>query len=103
MNYLVACCEVSKACNLCGQYNRNLFLATIRIYENLYNQEHFIHRDEEDEGDRAKSSKALAFLFQFYNPKEALTRRRRGRRVKNFEGKRTAILVSLLSVSESLR
>ena len=48
MNYLVACCEVSTACNLCGQHNRNLFLATIRIYENLYNQEHFIHRDEGD-------------------------------------------------------
>ena len=63
MNYLVACCEVSTACNFCCQHNRILFLAAIRIYENLYNQEHFIHRDEGDKGGRAKSSKALAFLF----------------------------------------
>ena len=40
MNYLAASYEVSTACNLCGQHNWNLFLAAIRIYENLYNQEH---------------------------------------------------------------
>jgi hypothetical protein len=40
MNYLAASYEVSTACNLCGQHNRNLFLVAIRIYENLYNQEH---------------------------------------------------------------
>jgi hypothetical protein len=37
MNYLVARCEVSTACNFCCQHNLNLSLAAIRIYENLYN------------------------------------------------------------------
>ena len=40
MNDLAASNEVSTACNFCCQHNRNLFLAAIRIYENLYNQEH---------------------------------------------------------------
>jgi len=40
MNYLAASYEVPTACNFYFQHNRNLFLAAIRIYENLYNQEH---------------------------------------------------------------
>jgi hypothetical protein len=37
MNYLAASYEVSTACNFCCQHNWNLFLAAIRIYENLCN------------------------------------------------------------------
>jgi hypothetical protein len=40
MNYLAASHEESTACNFCCQHNWNLFLAAIRIYKNLYNQEH---------------------------------------------------------------
>jgi len=40
MNDLAASYEVSTAYNLCCQPNWNLFLAAIRIYEKLYNQEH---------------------------------------------------------------
>ena len=50
MNYLAASYEVSTAHNLCSQHNWNLFLAAIRIYENLYNQEHLFTGMKEIKG-----------------------------------------------------
>jgi hypothetical protein len=37
MSYLAASYEVAKACNFCCQHNLNLFLAAMKVYENLYN------------------------------------------------------------------
>jgi len=63
MNYFAASVEVSTACNLCCQHNWNLFLAAIRIYENLYNQEHLFTGMKGIKGITPYNQRLYAFVF----------------------------------------
>ena len=63
MNYLAASYEVATACNFCCKHNWNLFLAAIKIYENLYNQEHLFTGIKWIKGIEQNQAKLWPFCF----------------------------------------